>query len=520
MSRMGVGLTGSPTERVSSTSPSVTNENLNQVTSALRTLNTLRERNMELQRQVSTLTLDFDGKLDTLRKENERLQELYEKCEWEKHDARDDCAELRSRAADRSAQLCILENGCNITRRDCATQVELGTDYTLDELKEIIAECEEGTRQRDALLCENQDLMIRNVALTDEMNSCKQNYDVCKHEYEIVCDHFERLKSGFNAKLQEMVSRALQEEKGANKCVKSTQVKMNAEGMDKSSGTECNKVGVESCGQCASNRDTATRNIGKIGQIMDVNTLEETTQPMQRRVNTSLSGFDWNEGASSNSSSTCSMPSVVQVKSVAPISHVNVHVRSHATRKDRTVFDGGSMIEIARIYTDITCKEELMERIIGQNQWMRDLNFQIVKAYRVTYRDDEYTTAIVNAFDNETQKNFLQRGKILFDLRKCNMYEHVNITQCNCCQRFGHFARNCQYAPACRHCGGCHDTYDCREINPRPRCVNCTFANCNGNTSFNVEHRPTDIRCPYRMRQVDEFKRLDSMHSTNKRFHA
>lgn len=518
MLRSAIDSIGSPSARISSAGASLPSENLNYVTSSLVTLKNLSERNTELQGQISQLNLEHNRKLDALQEENKRLQQVYERCEWAVQDAREECADLRTECVelrthidDLNSKLRTQDLTNDIMRNDCAIQVELSTDYTLDEVNEFITECEEGARRRDALLRNNQELKLKNEALILELESCMRNYNECKQEYYAACSQWERQESGLNVKLREMVSCALQEHKSANRCVKSTQVWMNVGCMDKSSSTEGISSGFQSCGH-----HTITSDTDNGGRNCD---MDPVGQPTTRRGNALRNGFDWSEECASNkSSSVCSIPAVTQNGSVVPSHHAKTYTRSHFSRRDQTVPTMGYMIKIARIYTDITQKEELMQKITEQNQWVRDFNVRIIKAYRVNYQDDEYTSVIVNAFDRETQGSFLKRGKIIFNTRKCNIYEHSNITQCNRCQGFGHFARNCIYTPACRRCGGRHDTYNCTEIDPRPRCVNCLSSNSDGNFSFNVEHRPTDSRCPFRTKQVEYFRTSKFMHETNRLF--
>lgn len=463
------------------------NSNLEFVTSSLATLKILSDRNTELQCQLSKQKSEFNQKLKLLQDENSKLLRVNEGCEWEVVDAREDCAQLRAECAELRVHIDHLslklrehDMRHDIERIECAIQVQISANYTTEEVNQFITNCDEGVRERDALLREIREMKHRNELLIVELQACMQNYKDCKQEYDDACIQLKRQEAGLNAKLHEMVTSALQDHKSLNSCAKSTQVQMNFECTDGSSATEA-------------------------------------VQQATRSGYVAKNGFDWSEEcASGKSSSVCSMSAATQSKFVMPYQRAKTHTRSQNSWRDQKVSTTDYMIKIVRIYTEINQKEELMKKIAEQNQWMYDFNVHIVKAYRVNRQgDDEYTSVIINVFNYEAQASLLKRGKIIFNERSCSIYEHSNIMQCNHCQGFGHFVRNCQNAPACRRCGGCHDTYNCTKINPRPICANCVSANSDGNCSFNVQHRPTDSRCPIRMKQVNCLRKSGFMHHTN-----
>lgn len=50
-----------------------------------------------------------------------------------------------------------------------------------------------------------------------------------------------------------------------------------------------------------------------------------------------------------------------------------------------------------------------------------------------------------------SQAEFLKREFIIFGVNECKVYEHIEV-RCNKCQRFAHFARECNYKAICRKC--------------------------------------------------------------------
>lgn len=63
--------------------------------------------------------------------------------------------------------------------------------------------------------------------------------------------------------------------------------------------------------------------------------------------------------------------------------------------------------------------------------------------------------------DLDTMKKVIKKGSIVFGLSELKVYEHVDVTQCYKCQRFGNMSKTCRSNITCRNCAEEHESKDC-----------------------------------------------------------
>lgn len=156
-----------------------------------------------------------------------------------------------------------------------------------------------------------------------------------------------------------------------------------------------------------------------------------------------------------------------------------------------------NQLKITRLLTDLTDPNEILAQLMDQNIWLRNLSIQIDRIYTIKTPKIEYTNAIINC-DIDTHRQILERGRLLFGLSECRIYEQVNILQCLKCQRFGHFARECTFAASCKICAQDHETKNCTAEQSKYTCHNCVLENKRNGTKLNTRHTSSDDRCPMR----------------------
>lgn len=156
------------------------------------------------------------------------------------------------------------------------------------------------------------------------------------------------------------------------------------------------------------------------------------------------------------------------------------------------------------IFTKLQTSQEIQEQLNSQNTWIRDGDFEITEMYQVPTIKGTYTN-IVAKCTIESQKRLLERGKVIFGLAECNIYEHIKLIQCYQCQKYGHFARECRQLPHCRLCAGTHNSKDCDDESGIRHCANCLSANKKGER-FNTRHRASDENCPCRLGRIEGLK--------------
>lgn len=161
------------------------------------------------------------------------------------------------------------------------------------------------------------------------------------------------------------------------------------------------------------------------------------------------------------------------------------------------------MVKVTGIYSIYDDSTDVIEQLKKQNTWMANLDFRCVRDYTVETENGPYMNIIL-ACDLPVQNIFIKKGKCVFGLNSCNIFEYVDVLRCNKCQRFGHFIRECTFTEVCRKCHKQHATNTCTEevLN---KCSNCISENKKG-AQYNSRHRTSDERCPLRIERINALK--------------
>lgn len=167
-------------------------------------------------------------------------------------------------------------------------------------------------------------------------------------------------------------------------------------------------------------------------------------------------------------------------------------------------------VKITRLITDITDKNDILEQLLEQNRWMRDIEINADRNYIImSYDQIEYTNIVLNT-NLEGLKKMMEVGKVIFGLKTSRIYENINIFQCKRCQCLGHLHKGCIKEPICRICAKGHLTEQCTSTNLC--CYNCKNAiiKSEGKLIIDTKHRASDDRCPQRKRKIEDIKRIIS----------
>ena len=76
--------------------------------------------------------------------------------------------------------------------------------------------------------------------------------------------------------------------------------------------------------------------------------------------------------------------------------------------------------------------------------------------------------------------------KIYMDLVALQVVDRFFVKRCNCCQKFGHYQKDCtEESASCGYCKGNHLSKDCNDVQEGDfkhyECVNCERGNKNSN---------------------------------------
>lgn len=121
------------------------------------------------------------------------------------------------------------------------------------------------------------------------------------------------------------------------------------------------------------------------------------------------------------------------------------------------------------------------------------IEFNIIR--KIKTRQDKMNWLI--DVDSRGKEILLDQRKICIDFERYRVVEHVSITRCFRCQKYGHYAGQCTGVTHCVRCADEHDEKDCKSV--EIRCANCYFENQEGDCN----HRSDSPDCPafqkYRM---------------------
>lgn len=99
-------------------------------------------------------------------------------------------------------------------------------------------------------------------------------------------------------------------------------------------------------------------------------------------------------------------------------------------------------------------------------------------------------------------RKILLQDKVYIGWNRCRIIDHLRITRCFNCQKYGHNAKVCKSETACGKCAKHHSTRDCPDDKTKLRqCANCIRSKLSGN---NIAHTTYDSKCPSYIRQVTE----------------
>lgn len=103
------------------------------------------------------------------------------------------------------------------------------------------------------------------------------------------------------------------------------------------------------------------------------------------------------------------------------------------------------------------------------------------------------------------------KGSIYLGIKKVTIRPYMNVTRCRKCQAFGHAGKMCRNAHFCENWYLNDPIIECTV---EPIGINCWWNNEDNKTSYNTNHKASDLQCPtFRARYTTERIKLDKQYA-------
>ncbi|KAK4873635.1 hypothetical protein RN001_012995 [Aquatica leii] len=149
--------------------------------------------------------------------------------------------------------------------------------------------------------------------------------------------------------------------------------------------------------------------------------------------------------------------------------------------------------------------EQVKEALVSQNfhdasdQVLHVANEHLKVLFRFGNREGANCNWILEVHP-EVQRYLLASRRVYVAWNACRVNDHIRVTRCFNCQKYGHHSTNCKSDIQCGHCAEKHETKTCPNPDRDPTCANCVRFGHKGNV---VKHKATSNTCPAYLKRLD-----------------
>lgn len=148
-------------------------------------------------------------------------------------------------------------------------------------------------------------------------------------------------------------------------------------------------------------------------------------------------------------------------------------------------------------------KEVLANKIIKQNKVLanrNDVSIKVVYKYKIV----KHKFDLIIEVDPVSYSAILNEGRINIGWGRCPIFEHVSVTRCYRCCKYGHLQKDCKGSVVCPLCACGHDKNACNTEDLK--CINCLIAKEKYSLDINVNHAVWDRGC-HCLIKIENFQR-------------
>ncbi|KAK4875721.1 hypothetical protein RN001_012143 [Aquatica leii] len=149
--------------------------------------------------------------------------------------------------------------------------------------------------------------------------------------------------------------------------------------------------------------------------------------------------------------------------------------------------------------------EQVKEAIISQNfhdasdEVLHLANQHLKVLFRFGPRDQPNGNWIVEVHA-DVRRYLLASRRVYIPWNACRVNDHIRVTRCFNCQKYGHHSSDCKSELQCGHCAEKHDTKACPNLERDPTCANCVRFGHKGDI---VRHKAISNTCPAYLKRLD-----------------
>lgn len=159
-------------------------------------------------------------------------------------------------------------------------------------------------------------------------------------------------------------------------------------------------------------------------------------------------------------------------------------------------------IKVVNLPPTVTA-DTLKAGLLDSNPRLLHAEFDVERSYVIETGKRTYVSAILNC-SLETQLSVLEMGYLMFEDRKCHVFEFVNVLQCQNCFAFGHSQRHCPSPVKCKACAEDHPLSEC--VSTILSCVNCVKHNSVSKNKYLTDHIATSDLCQCKIERINGLK--------------
>ncbi|CAH1977762.1 unnamed protein product [Acanthoscelides obtectus] len=169
---------------------------------------------------------------------------------------------------------------------------------------------------------------------------------------------------------------------------------------------------------------------------------------------------------------------------------INGQLNGRLTANELKKYNPRLLVKNVNFSDDIKDNKMLIENIVGLNDMDDHADLKVITKI-------ERTRQIVLEVSPDLRKKLLARGYVWVGWRKCPIVDHLRITQCFRCCKFGHIAKQCKSSTsACIKCSKDHMANQCEVASDQVKCINCVSYGSKSKSHVQVNHAANDSHFP------------------------